>query len=404
MDGTDQNISLPSVRSCAVLLDLTRLISRVGRGPDTGIDRVERAYLDWALESSAPLNSVVRTSAGNSILDRDATEQLRARLDGQTDWGTRDARALVGVKTPKSRSRAESDVRRLSKFMIRNGDLSGVQLSDNSIYLNVGHSNLRSDWLGLVKASGLKIASFVHDIIPLEHPEFQKPGAATQFEAKMKAVFANSDIVITNSVDTKMRLPATCPIVVAPLGVALESQGIEPKRNSRPYFVVLGTIEPRKNHALLLDIWEQHRPDADLFIVGQRGWNNDDVFRRLDTYKSGGRIIEISDMSDPDLASLLKGAKALLFPSFAEGFGLPGLEAASLGVPVICGDLAIHRETLGSYPVYADIADLYEWKNAIEQAIAEDNKGTARPMPKIPTWADHFAILDRALGQLVEHA
>ena len=82
----------------------------------------------------------------------------------------------------------------------------------------------------------------------------------------------------------------------------------------------------------------------------------------------------------------------MLFPSFAEGFGLPPVEAAVLGTPVICGDLAIWREVLGDRGVYLDVTDSYDWEKAVK-TIAEQQD--SRPNDKMiaPRWADHFKIV-----------
>ena len=67
-----------------------------------------------------------------------------------------------------------------------------------------------------------------------------------------------------------------------------------------------------------------------------------------------GRLIEISDPSDDDIARLFGGAKAFVFPSFAEGFGLPPLEAMASGVPVVCSDIPVFREVYGDAVLYVD--------------------------------------------------
>ena len=112
-----------------------------------------------------------------------------------------------------------------------------------------------------------------------------------------------------------------------------------------PYFVVLGTIEPRKNHLLLLNIWrrlaEQQRSPPKLVIIGTRGWENEQVLDVLDrSVLVRPHVVEGSGMGDRGLMRLLANARALLMPSFAEGYGLPVVEALSLGTPVVASDIA----------------------------------------------------------------
>ncbi|MFT5742778.1 MAG: glycosyltransferase involved in cell wall biosynthesis, partial [Paracoccaceae bacterium] len=183
--------------------------------------------------------------------------------------------------------------------------------------------------------------------------------------------------------------------VVAHLGVDLTPPDAASLPKSldltRPYFVTVGTIEPRKNHGLLLDVWEALGADPPrLFICGSRGWQNEDVFARLDRGIEG--VTELSGLSDGAIAALFQGAHAMLFPSFAEGFGLPPIEAAALGTPVICGDLAIWREVLGDTGVYLDVTDRYKWQKAIIK-IAEQKNTSPKDKMVAPTWADHFKIV-----------
>lgn len=156
--------------------------------------------------------------------------------------------------------------------------------------------------------------------------------------------------------------------------------------------MTLGTIEPRKNHALLLDLW-QDIPDAHLLICGQRGWSNEAVFARLDAHPP--RVHELPGLSDADVFGLISEAAGFLFPSFTEGYGLPPIEAAALGTPVICNDLPIYREVLGDIPIYVNVSQGYLWAETIKRLANEQTthtsgaKGALDPFDP-PSWDAHF--------------
>jgi glycosyltransferase involved in cell wall biosynthesis len=288
-----------------------------------------------------------------------------------------------------------------------------AHLAPGASYLNVGHANLSPAVLAALKAvPGLRIAVLIHDTIPLDHPEYQRPDQPARFEALLRATGAFADLVICNSAFTESRarhhLARLGPVpetMVAHLGLDLGlaapgalPAGVDP---AHPRFVVLGTIEPRKNHRLLLEIWARLGSDPDrvphLHIVGRRGWMNAEVFRILDTAPFMGRtVFEHPALPDAQVAALLRGARGLLFPSHAEGFGLPPLEAAALGVPVICATHPIYSEILGDYPLYLNNADSYSWETAIKAWAGWGNSGNesaARPTGSLPlpAWEAHFA-------------
>jgi hypothetical protein len=95
------------------LLDLTRLVSRAGRVP-TGVDRVERAYLDRMLGEQAAVFALVRTTLGFALLDRAGMHGLQARFAGRQAWGAADAMGRLQRGLPGARRKAEADVRRLA--------------------------------------------------------------------------------------------------------------------------------------------------------------------------------------------------------------------------------------------------------------------------------------------------
>ncbi|WP_237217867.1 glycosyltransferase family 4 protein, partial [Falsiroseomonas oryziterrae] len=200
------------------------------------------------------------------------------------------------------------------------------------------------------------------------------------------------------------------PVAVAPLGVALPEVAAPPVA-LRPYFVALGTIEPRKNHLLLLNLWRHFAatmgPQAPrLVLVGRRGWENENVLDMLERCTAiDGVVREAGTPPDREVAALLRGARALLFPSFAEGFGLPLAEALALGVPAIASDLPALREVGGSAPDFLDPLDGAGWREAVMEYARADSAARRAQVARLggwqaPRWDAHFEVLDGLLAEL----
>lgn len=390
----------------ARLLDLTRLASRYGRGPLTGVDRVEAAYLHELLARDEAAYGLLRVPLGYLLIDRSGLMALDDRLHGRP-VGPPDLPGRLLRRRQPLRAGLEADLRRISVATCLPWRLTVMlrrHLPPGSTYLNTGHSHLTRTGLRRIRAAGLRIAVLVHDVIPLDHPEFTRAGTAAIFARKMAAVAAHADLLIHSTDDarrrTEARLSRVPPGVVAPLGVSVaqpDPASLPPDLPpSRPWFVALGTLEPRKNHALLLDVWDAlhaRLPEAEvpaLLILGTRGWADPALFRRLEASPWHGRtVFERAGLADGAVAALLAGAQALLFPSLAEGFGLPPVEAAALGVPVVSSPLPAVRETLSDYPVYLDPTDRYSWLETIATwgQGRRDQRAPGRPAP---TWDDHF--------------
>lgn len=398
----------------ARLLDVTRLASRAGRNL-TGVDRVERAYLVHLLSLDTPLFGLARTVTGYVLLDREGLAGLLGRVDGRQDWGREDLLARLGRRLTPMQRRADADLRRLAcarasriglRWLLRRRMPEGVA------YLNTGHSNVSSRVLRAVRGiRDARVTIFIHDTIPLDFPEFQREGTVSRFREMLYRAGRHADLLIYNSARTMgdvdrilARRNLAARGIVAHLGVdrpkpdpAALPDGLPPVR---PYFVTLGTIEPRKNHALLLDVWEDlaraDGPVPELLVCGARGWRNETVFARLDALPSGGPVRECPGLSDGAVAALIEGAAGLLQPSFAEGFGLPPVEAAALGTPVVCGDLAVYHEVLGDIPVYLSPVDRVSWLKQIKNLAREDGRisGTGTQSGFVPpSWRDHFDIV-----------
>ena len=169
--------------------------------------------------------------------------------------------------------------------------------------------------------------------------------------------------------------------------------------------MILGTIEPRKNHAILLDVWKWFEGNLPtnkiphLDIVGARGWQNSAVFRRLDRETFMGKTVhEHGAVSDLVLAGFLRSAQALLFPSQSEGFGLPVVEALECGLPVICSDLPVLREIVGPIPRYLPLLNLADWTQAILDEAAKTSQKTK--LYQGTTWDQHFTWVFQGIDAL----
>ena len=392
-------------------LDLTRLVSRVGRGAFTGIDRVEMAYLERLLEEPAPLYALVTTGRGHYLLGPAGVGALHRRLKGEAPWGANDAVSALLRRHPPLRRRAEADLRRLAVGRARRGGLAqllGRHLPAGIAWLNVGHSNLGEEVFSAVAAHpGATMAVFIHDTIPLDHPEFQREETVASFARKLQLAGRHADLIIANSGFTRGRIEAHLAatgrvpeVAVAHLGVSPATprpQDLPPGLDrSRPHFVALGTLEPRKNLMFLLDIWERLAAAGDgplLYLVGRRGWKSEALFRRLEA--GPANVHELGSLPDGAVSALVQGSAGLLMPSLAEGFGLPVAEAAVLGAPVICNTLPVYQEFAGDYPVYVNVSDMYLWETKIRKLAdrfrtKDSERRTRAASMHLPTWQEHF--------------
>lgn len=312
----------------------------------------------------------------------------------------------------------------LAGFLARSGLLSwrkpGVH---GNVYLNVGHMGIGVPGYGQwLKRLGVKPVFLVHDLIPISHPEYCAPEAKERHVARMETVLNHGAGVITNSqasldalrdfaIQRGFSLP---PAVTALLGVDLidgrMAQGMA-RPIPGPYFVVVSTIEGRKNHLLLFKVWrrlvEKLGKNAPvLVVIGRRGWEAESAMDLLDRCEPlKGFVIEKPYCSDAELVCYLQHAQALLFPSHIEGFGLPLAEALNLGTPVIASDLAVFKEIAHDIPEYIDPLDGLAWLEAVQDYVAETSPRRDQQLARMkgyqaPMWSEHFARVDVLLGQL----
>lgn len=144
-----------------------------------------------------------------------------------------------------------------------------------------------------------------------------------------------------------------------------------------------------------------------LLLIGQRGWAIDEVAQILDQdHRLRGHVVEMGRCSDAQMIGLLRGARALLMPSFAEGFGIPVIEALEAGTPVIASDLGVFREVAGDIPLYLRPDDPAAWMDATLSyaAGAEDRQRQVSLIVNYsaPSWEDHFRRVDSWLETILK--
>src|SRR5690606_37319471 len=297
-----------------------------------------------------------------------------------------------------------------------------AELPRQAVYLNVAHHRLgrHAAYEKLKRSGSVSLVFLVHDLIPIRFPEYARPGHAAIHGRRMAGVVRFADHVIVNSDATGAEFRAFAaaqgrkpPLTTAWLGLArpfLAAPDRGPLPTDPPYFVSIGTIEPRKNHLLLMTLWrrlaERHgSATPKLHLVGRRGWENEQVLDFLDRSPiTAKHVIEHPSLGDGALADLIRGARAVLMPSFVEGFGLPVAEALALGVPVIASDIPALREIGQGIPDHLDPTDGPGWLAAVEDYKSDSARRwaqlerlkTFRP----PTWERHFEIVEALLGRI----
>lgn len=384
------------------LLDTTRLVSRSWTGRrSTGIDRVCYAYLS---RFKAQAQAVVQVHGVARVLPPRQSDRLFAMLEGHDATFRRDLMGFAPAALARSRSRIDGR---------------------GAVYLNSSHTDfdLRRH-AGWVRSCRLRPVYFLHDLIPISHALLCRPQARKRHLGRVTGALRNAAGIIVNSQCTARELQSFAherdlplpPVLAAPLAGADLSAAIGVTPAARvasggyPYFLCVGTIEPRKNHLLLLQAWQRlvdclGAAAPRLLIAGQWGRNSDPVRSMLGSSPQLQSHVELVEgCSDEELGGWIKGARALLLPTLAEGFGLPLVEALQLGVPVIASDIPSFRELGQGIPLLLDPADQAGWEGAI-LAFSGNSPDRERQLGMMSgyqplTWNDHFSDVEAWLATL----
>lgn len=375
-------LQMPSmpIETRQVLFDLSRLLRSRNRAFATGVDRIDlHIGLDLARRFGSDCHFLYAGSEGVAILREDTGMSLLNDLDAR--WN--------GASVSRSRLPQQSALTAEIIWRSLTRREQHQVVSEDTTYVVASHSGLgkvKGGMQALDPQKTMRRIVYIHDIIPMEMPEYQRPETRAAFDRYLQELLDAPTTIAANSMDTERRFqklsdirkwPIEKSIVLIPrlVGEAESEAAIRPQvsryiSQAKPFFTIVGTIEPRKNHLLLLNLWrqmaEEHEVPPHLCIIGKRGWENEnvlDMLERCDAIK--GLVSEFGDLNDGEVQAMMRASKALLYPSFTEGLGIPLLEAAALGMECIVSDIPVFREIAPEGTVFLDPLDGPGWKREI---------------------------------------
>ena len=383
-----------------IVYDILRLFLAVSDRTPRGIDRVDLAYARFLFGSwSGDCSGALPTPWGLRLFDREAVLRGLDRIEtfwSETIHTSHDVtlsevkRRLAGKPLPDDCIR-QTDRRsafwKLQRFL---GLLSATGLSlgksvvraapRDALYINVGQLGWAAPWMTawLHHRPDIRAIFMIHDMIPLDRPELVagpgpwSHGRMIDTAARHAAGIISTTDAAAASVQQALQRRGRPDIAVETMklpvaAIFLERPAPDPMLTDRNYFVACGAIEPRKNLGLLLNIWRklvaQHGDRAPkLVIAGSLGRGGQPILQAFaDCAELHNHVIVARGLSSPALRDLMAHATALLMPSLAEGFGLPIIEALSLGTPVLASAIPAHLEVGGDLAIFCDPTDEAAW-------------------------------------------
>jgi glycosyltransferase involved in cell wall biosynthesis len=389
-----------------IVFDICHLSLGFWRETPAGVDRVDASFAAHFLSADDPnRKALLFTPLGPRAIP---VANARRIFEGvQIHWGEtkrsdedrafcRARDALMGL--PPSQPRRPQNAAIFYRFgkafrigakaaLLHSGAWGRITaIGANAVYLNVSQYPLSipSYFRWLQERPDVKPVFMIHDLLPIEYPEFFHPDSVKR-HARRLSVFAKiaaAAIVSTPAVADALLAHLrglgrkTLPLLIQALPVSPTFH--RPREHdeglaAQPYFVICGTIEPRKNHLLILNLWRElarlYGPATPkLIVAGARGWENENIVDMLERCPAiRNHVIEAAGLSTPSLKRLIDNARAVLMPSFAEGYGLPVAEALTAGTPVLASNLPSLRAMDGSAITWLEPVDGLGWLAAIRR-------------------------------------
>lgn len=274
--------------------------------------------------------------------------------------------------------------------------------------------------LASLRVSKVPIFLFIHDVLPIAHPEWFPASVSGLFVEWLKILAACADGVLCNTECTARELERVlheaglllphCGIASVTLGSDLlpvpEVPELLPPRNATATRVLtVGTVDPRKGHAQTLEAFEQLWRDGQPFewiIAGRQGWDVVGLAQRLRGHpEAGRRLFWLEGLSDGALRALYLRSDVLLSASKGEGFGLPIVEAGRLGLPLLLRDIPVFREVAGDAATYFSGEDGETIAGALQRWRDHETGAHVRAESGWPTWEESAARLKLQVDRML---
>ncbi len=239
-----------------------------------------------------------------------------------------------------------------------------------------------SEWFRPRQRGGVRLA-IVYDVIPLLFPEWVSPRTRKAHLRSLKQVSARADRIISISEVTKRDLVEHLGIAPERISIAYPGVGEEYRHavpsapavvGERPYIVVVGTTNARKNLLRMLEAYAvvaQEHADLDLVVVGAADADEPAIREAVERLGVAARVRRLGYVSDQELARIVAAARLLVFPSLYEGFGMPVVEAMAAGIPVAASANASLDEACGDAAERFDPLDVKAMAASINGVVSD---------------------------------
>jgi glycosyltransferase involved in cell wall biosynthesis len=400
-----ENLSKTTPR---VFIDISELIQR---DAGTGVQRVTRAVLHGLMNRKDESFQCIPVYGNQEI------EGYRyANEYSQKNFGRKFACGDVGI-SPES------------------GDIFlGLDLQHHV-------TRKQANYLSILADQGVRVIFYLYDLLPIQYPIFWplEHGLDVVHHEWLNIICSFDEVISISATTAKRgreflasppmpRYPYPQPFLTRPVfrkkggkakishnllgydvdatapstGLPGDAQETLRKMRERTTFLMVGTLEPRKGQSQILQafnqMWAKGSEDQ-LVIVGKAGWLMDDFVHQLQSHRMlGSQLFWFNKASDEYLKSIYDASTCLIAASYDEGFGLPLVEAARFGKPIIARDIEIHREVAGCSAFYFKGLDIEEINHKIEKWKKLYN-ADQHPKPNIAlrTWGEHVEQLVETL-------